>query len=76
MPAPVRLVTPVRPVGSAGQTGGYNSRTTNVPESLNGFSRTWNKNTPKTQPVRKENPTQNLAKQHRTDQELTSNNTT
>jgi hypothetical protein len=32
-PAPVRPVTPVRPVDSAGQTGGYISRTTSVPET-------------------------------------------
>jgi hypothetical protein len=38
-PASVRPVTPVRPVDSAGQTGGYNSRTTSVPESLSDFSR-------------------------------------
>jgi hypothetical protein len=75
-PAPVRPVTSVRPVDSAGQAGGYSSRTTSVPESLNDFSRPWNKNTPKTQPARKENPTQSLAKQLQTDQELTSNNTT
>jgi hypothetical protein len=48
--APVRPVTPVRPVDSAGQTGGYRSRTTRVPESLSDFSRPWDKNTPKTQP--------------------------
>jgi hypothetical protein len=41
-----------------GQAGGYNNRTTNVPESLNDFSRPWNKNTLKTQPVRKKNPSQ------------------
>jgi hypothetical protein len=48
--------TPIRPMAYAGQTGdtgktsgqsrsgrGYNSRTTNVPESLNDFSRPWNK---------------------------------
>jgi hypothetical protein len=46
-PAPVRPVTPVRPVDSAGQTSGYNSRTTSVPESLSDFSRPWNKTTPK-----------------------------
>jgi hypothetical protein len=34
-----------------GQAGGYSSRTTNVPESLNDFSKPWNKNTPKTQPA-------------------------
>jgi hypothetical protein len=75
--------TPVRPMACAGQTGGrtsqaggYSRRTTNVPESLSDFSRPWNKNTPKTQPARKENPTQNQAKQHQTDQELTSNSTT
>jgi hypothetical protein len=62
-PAPVRPVTPVRPVDSAGQAGGYSSRTTSVPESLSDFFRPWNKTTPKTQPARKENPTQNLTKQ-------------
>jgi hypothetical protein len=56
-PAPVRPVTPVRPVDRAGQAGGYSSRTTSVPESLSDFFRPWNKNTPKTQPARKENPT-------------------
>jgi hypothetical protein len=71
-PAPVRPVTPVRPVDRAGQVGGYSSCTTNVPESLSDFSRPWNKNTPKTQPARKENPTQNLTTQLQTDQELTS----
>jgi hypothetical protein len=30
---------PVRPVDSAGQAGGYSSRTTSVPESLSDFSR-------------------------------------
>jgi hypothetical protein len=34
-----RWPAPVRPVDSAGQTGGYNSRTTSVPESLSDFSR-------------------------------------
>jgi hypothetical protein len=38
-PAPVRLVTPVRPVDRAGQAGGYNSRTTNVLESFSDTSR-------------------------------------
>jgi hypothetical protein len=38
-----------------GQAGGYSRHTTSVPESLNDFSRPWNKNTPKTQPARKEN---------------------
>jgi hypothetical protein len=66
----------VRPVDSAGQAGGYSSRTTSVPESLSDFSRPWNKTTPKTQPARKENPTQNLTKQLQTDQELTSNTKT
>jgi hypothetical protein len=66
-PAPVRPVTPVRPVDRAGQAGGCSSRTTNVPESLSDFFRPWNQNTPKTQPARKENPTQNLARQHQTD---------
>jgi hypothetical protein len=74
-PALVRPVTPVRQVDRAGQAGGYNSRTTSVPESLSDFSRPWNKNTPKTQPAQKENPTQNLAKQLLTDQEQTSNTT-
>jgi hypothetical protein len=31
-------VTLVRPVDKAGQTGGYSSRTTSVPESLSDFS--------------------------------------
>jgi hypothetical protein len=38
-PAPVRLVTPVWPVDRAGQAGGYNNRTTSIPESLSDFSR-------------------------------------
>jgi hypothetical protein len=75
-PAPVRPVTPIRTVDRAGQAGGYSSCTTSVPESLNDFSRPWNKNTPKTQLARKENPTQSLAKQLQTDQELTSSTTT
>jgi hypothetical protein len=58
-----------------GQAGGYISRTTNVPKSLSDFSRPWNKDTPKTQPARKKNPTQNLAKQLQTGQELTNNRT-
>jgi hypothetical protein len=70
-----RWSAPVRPVDSAGQTDDYSSRTTSVPESLSDFSRHWNKNTPKTQPVRKKNPTQNLSRQLQTDQELTSNTT-
>jgi hypothetical protein len=75
-PAPVRPVTPVRPVDRVGQAGGYSSCTTSVPESLSDFSRPWNKNTPKTQPARKENRTQSLAKQIQTDQEQTSSTTT
>jgi hypothetical protein len=55
--APVRPMTPVRPVDRAGQVGGYRSHTTSVPQSLSDFSRPWNKNTPRTQPARKENPT-------------------
>jgi hypothetical protein len=38
-PAPARLVTPIRPVDSACQAGGYSNRTTSVPESLSDFSR-------------------------------------
>jgi hypothetical protein len=75
-PAPVRPVTSVRPVDRAGQAGGYSSRTTSIPESLSDFSRPWNKETPKTQPARKDNPTQNLTKHLQTDQELTSNTKT
>jgi hypothetical protein len=75
-PTPVRLVTPVKPVDKAGQVLGCSSRTTSVPESLSDFSRPWTKNTPKTQPARKKNPTQNLANQLQTNQELTSNSTT
>jgi hypothetical protein len=74
--ASVRPVTPVRPVDRAGQAGGYSSCTTSVPESLIDFSRPWNKNTPKTQPAQKEKPAQRLAKQLRTNQELTSSTTT
>jgi hypothetical protein len=75
-PALVRPVTPARHVDRAGQAGGYSSRTTNVPVSLSDFSRPWNRNTPKTQPTKKKNPSQSLAKQLQTCQELTSNNTT
>jgi hypothetical protein len=57
-----RWPAPVRPVDKAGQVGDYSSRTTSVPESLSDFSRSWNKNTPKTQPALKEKPTQSLAK--------------
>jgi hypothetical protein len=39
-PAPVRLVD------RAGQAGGYNSRTTNVPESLSDLSRSWKEEEP------------------------------
>jgi hypothetical protein len=74
--APVRRVTLVRPVDSASQAGGYNSRTTSIPESLSDLSRPWNKNTPKAQPAWKENPTQNLTKQLQTYQELTSSTKT
>jgi hypothetical protein len=58
-----RWPAPVRPVDSAGQAGGYSSHTTRVPESLSDFTRPWNKNTAKTQPARKEKPTQKLTKQ-------------
>jgi hypothetical protein len=72
----VARAAPVRPMACAGQAGGYSSHTTSVPESLSDFSRPWNKNTPKTQPARKENPTQNLTKHLQTDQELTSSTKT
>jgi hypothetical protein len=75
-PAPVRLVTRVRPVDRAGQVVGYSSRTTNVSESLSDFSRPWNKNTLKTQPARKRNPTQSQPKHLQNCRELTSTNTT
>jgi hypothetical protein len=75
-PAQVRPVTPVRPVDRDGQAGGYSSRTTNVPESLSDFSRPWNKNTLKTQPAWKKNPTQSQPKHLQNCQELTSTNTT
>jgi hypothetical protein len=74
-PAPVRPVTPVRPVDRAGQAGACSSRTTNVPESLSDFSRTWNKNTLKTQPARKKN-LHSQPKHLQNRQELTSTNTT
>jgi hypothetical protein len=63
-------------VGRAGQAGGYSSRTTSVPKSLSDFSRTWNKNTPKTQPAGKEKPTENLTNQLQPNQELTSSTKT
>jgi hypothetical protein len=75
-PTRVRPVTSVRPVGRASQAGGYISRTTSVPKSLSDFSRPWNKITRKTQPARKENPTQNLTNQLQTNQELTSSTKT
>jgi hypothetical protein len=62
--------------GQTSQAGGNNSRTTNVLESLSDSSRIWKNNTPKTQPARTKNPTQNLAKQLQTGQEQTSNTTT
>jgi hypothetical protein len=71
-----RWPAPVRPVDRVGQAGGYSSHTTNVLESLSDFSRPWNKNTPKTQPARKKNPTQSQPKHHQNYQELTSNHTT
>jgi hypothetical protein len=70
-PAPVKPMTPVRPVGRAGQDGGCSNRTKNVPESLSDFSRPWNKDTPKTHLAQKKTPTQNLAKQLQIGQELT-----
>jgi hypothetical protein len=73
--APVRPVTPARPMGRAGQAGGCSSRTTNVPESLGDFSRPWNQSTSKTQPARKKNPSQTQAKHLQSSQELTNNNT-
>jgi hypothetical protein len=74
--APVRPMACASQTGDTIQTGGYNIRTTNVPESLSDFSRPWNKNTPKTRPARKENSTQNLTKQLQTDQELISSTKT
>jgi hypothetical protein len=62
-PAPVRPVTRVRLVDGAGQAGGCNSRTTNVPESLGDFSRPWNQNKPFT------NPSKSPPKQPKTDQQ-------
>jgi hypothetical protein len=69
-------VTPVKLVDSASQGAGYNRRTTSVPGSLSDFSRPWNKKNPKTQPARKEDPTQNLTKKLQTDQELNSSTKT
>jgi deoxyribodipyrimidine photolyase len=63
-------------VNSADHAGANSSRTTSVPESFSDFSRPWNKNTLKTQPARKKNPTENLAKQTQPNQELTSNTKT
>jgi hypothetical protein len=67
---------PVRPVDRAGQAGGCSSRTTNVPESLSDFSRTWNQNTPKNTTCKKEEPFTNQAKHLQNSQDLTSTNTT
>jgi hypothetical protein len=71
-----RWPAPVKPVDRAGHVGGYSSLTTSVPESLSDFSRPWNKNIPKTESARKENPTQNLTNQLQTNQELTSSTKT
>jgi hypothetical protein len=54
--APVRPVTPIRPMDRAGQAGGYNSRTTNGLGSLSDFSRPWNRNTPKKTTCKEEEP--------------------
>jgi hypothetical protein len=72
---PLRPVTPVRLVDSAGQAGGYNNCTENVPGSLSDFLGLGTKPHQKTQPAREENPTQNLAKLLETCQELTISNT-
>jgi hypothetical protein len=61
---------------TGGQAGGCSSRRTNDPESLNDFPWPWNKNTPKTQPARKKNPTQSQPKHLQNCKELTSTNTT
>jgi hypothetical protein len=74
--APVRRVTPVRPVDRAGQVGGCSSRTTSVPESLSDFSRPWNKSTPKNTTCKEGKPYTNLTKQHQTDHEPTSSTKT
>jgi hypothetical protein len=63
-----RWPAPVRPVATAATQQMFQRASSD-------FSRPWNKNTPKTQPVRKKNPSQILAKQIQTDQELTSNST-
>jgi hypothetical protein len=65
----------VRPVNSTGQVGGYRSRTTNIPGSLSDSSRPWKKNRLQNTTATKENPSQNLAKQLQTSQELTSRTT-
>jgi hypothetical protein len=72
----IRWPVPVRPVDRAGQASGYGCRTTNVPKSHNDFSRPWNRNTPKTQPTRKKNPSQSQANYLQNSQELTSTNMT
>jgi hypothetical protein len=79
---------PVRPMACAGQTGdtgqtGRQSRSgrwlqqphKKCPESLSDSLGPGTKTFPKTQPARKENPTQSLSKQLQTDQELTSSTT-
>jgi hypothetical protein len=71
-PAPVRPVTPVRPVDRASYAGGCSNRTTNVPESLSDFSRPWNHNTSNATYKEEEpftNPSKTPPKQPRTDQQ-------
>jgi hypothetical protein len=67
---------PVRPVDRAGQADGYSNRTTSVRESLNDFSRPWNKNTPINTTCKEGKPYTNLTKQLQIDQELTSSTKT
>jgi hypothetical protein len=63
-------------VNSAGQAGGYSSRTTSVLENLSDYSRPWNKNNPKNTTCMEGKPYTNLTKQLQTDQELTSSTKT
>jgi hypothetical protein len=71
-----RSPVPVRPVDRSSQAGGYSSHTTSVPKSLSDFSRSWNKKHSQNTTFTEGKPTQSLAKQLQTDQELTSSTTT
>jgi hypothetical protein len=71
----IRPMALVRSVDSTGQAGGNQQMHNEVPGSLSDSSRPWKKTTTKEQPAKKENPSQNLARQLQTSQELDSRET-